>query len=124
MDDVKYKHVDRGEIYWVDFGNTVGSEQSGKRPALVVQNDIGNYYSTTTIVVAITSQKKKPLPTHVSLKKNALNGLQSDSTIVCEQIRTIDKSRLLNKIGEVDCEKQKEVNKAMTISLQTLLMEE
>ena len=77
--DVHCGEIKRGEIYWVDFGKTKGSEQGGKRPALVVQNNIGNKHSPTTIVVAITSKRKPNLPTHVILEKDALNGLSSDS---------------------------------------------
>jgi len=118
--DVHCGEIKRGEIYWVDFGKTKGSEQGGKRPALVVQNNIGNKHSPTTIV---TSKRKPNLPTHVILEKDALNGLSSDSLVTCEQIKTIDKARLLDKIGEISPKKQKEVNRAMQISLQTLLME-
>ena len=121
--DVHCGEIKRGEIYWVDFGKTKGSEQGGKRPALVVQNNIGNKHSPTTIVVAITSKRKPNLPTHVILEKDALNGLSSDSLVTCEQIKTIDKARLLDKIGEISPKKQKEVNRAMQIRLQTLLME-
>ena len=71
----------------------------GIHPGLIVQNDDGNNYSPTTIVVALTSQKKPNLPTHVVLKKDALNGLKKNSLITCEQLRTVDKGRLLNKIG-------------------------
>ncbi len=117
------KEVKRGEIYWVDFGETVGSEQGGIRPALIVQNDAGNRHSPTTIVVTITSKRKPNLPTHVWLKKDTLNGLDKDSLVTCEQIKTIDKTRILDKIGEISNSKQKEVNKAITISLQTLFME-
>lgn len=82
----------RGEIYWVDWNPSRGSEQSGKRPALIVQNNTGNQLATTTIVAAITSrQMKKAYPFHVSVPNGALS---KDSTIMCEQITTIDKSRL------------------------------
>ena len=77
--DVKYSKVKRGEIYWVDFGDTLGSEVSGIHPGLIVQNDDGNNYSPTTIVVALTSQKKPNLPTHVILEKDTLNGLKKNS---------------------------------------------
>ncbi|MCB6806819.1 type II toxin-antitoxin system PemK/MazF family toxin [bacterium MSK18_59] len=121
--DVKYSKVKRGEIYWVDFGDTLGSEVSGIHPGLIVQNDDGNNYSPTTIVVALTSQKKPNLPTHVMLEKDTLNGLKKNSLITCEQMRTIDKGRLLNKMGMISRAKQKEVDTAMAISIKNLLME-
>lgn len=120
--DVKYEKVKRGEIYWVDFGQTIGSEISGIHPGLIVQNNAGNNYSPTTIVVALTSQKKPNLPTHVVLKKDTLNGLEKNSLITCEQFRTVDKGRLLDKIGMISHAKQKEVDKAMAISINNLLM--
>ncbi len=120
--DVKYSKVKRGELYWVDFGDALGSEVKGIHPGLIVQNDDGNNYSPTTIVVALTSQKKPNLPTHVVLKKDALNGLKKNSLITCEQLRTVDKGRLLNKIGMISHTKQKEVDLAMAISIKNLLM--
>ena len=87
----------RGEIYYADLGKVIGSEQGGKRPVLIVQNDIGNFYSPTTIILPITSAYKKPLPTHADIVTKC--GLKRHSTALAEQIRTIDKSRLLNYVG-------------------------
>ena len=106
----------RGEIYYADLSPVVGSEQGGLRPVLVVQNDIGNKYSPTVIVVAITSQlDKAKLPTHIELGKNF--GLAKDSVALMEQIRTIDKRRLQEKIGEIDELKMNQINSAIQISL-------
>lgn len=93
--------VRKGEIYYAELTGTVGSEQSGIRPALIVQNDVGNKHSPTTIIASLTSQTDKPtLPTHLKLDWHF--GLQKDSIVMMEQIRTIDKSRLLNYIGKLD----------------------
>lgn len=108
--------VKRGEIYYADLSPVVGSEQGGVRPALVVQNNIGNKYSPTVIVAAITSQiNKAKLPTHVEI--SALDyGLPKDSVILLEQIRTIDKRRLKEKIGYLAPEAMKKVDEAIQIS--------
>ena len=93
---VNQKNIDVkwGDICYVDFGENEGSEQNGIRPAIIIQNDIGNAYSPTTIVASITSQKKKHLPTHVVINP-CQSGLKKISTIMFEQIRTIDKSRIV-----------------------------
>ena len=109
--------IKRGDIFYADLSPVVGSEQGGIRPVLIVQNDVGNKYSPTIIGVAITSQiNKAKLPTHVELN-SATYGLPKDSVILTEQVRTLDKQRLINKIGELDDLKLKEVNKALLISL-------
>ena len=109
--------IKRGELYLADLSPVMGSEQGGVRPVLVIQNDIGNKYSPTIIVSAITSRLyKAKLPTHISLDANSF-GLSKDSIILLEQIRTIDKLRLKEKIGELDTLKMKEVDKALLISL-------
>jgi mRNA interferase MazF len=92
--------VRRGEMYVADLSPTVGSEQDGCRPVLVLQNDRSNKYSPTTVVAAITGKPKKKLPTHYMLP--ALRGLSIPSVVLCEQIRTIDKSRLHTYIGTLD----------------------
>ena len=92
--------IKRGEIYYADLSPVVGSEQGGVRPILIVQNDIGNKYSPTVIVAAITSQiNKAKLPTHIELKSGDF-GLQKDSVILLEQLRTLDKKRLKEKVGD------------------------
>ena len=109
--------VKRGELYYADLSPVVGSEQGGIRPVLVVQNDIGNKYSPTIIAAAITSKlNKAKLPTHIELSSKEY-GLEKDSVVLLEQIRTIDKSRLKEKIGELSSTKMSQVNRAMLISL-------
>ena len=109
--------VKRGELYFADLSPVVGSEQGGVRPVLVVQNDIGNKYSPTVIAAAITSKlNKAKLPTHIELSSSEY-GLEKDSVVLLEQIRTIDKTRLKEKIGELNSIKMSQVNKAMMISL-------
>ncbi len=108
--------IKRGEIYYADLSPVIGSEQGGVRPVLIVQNDIGNKYSPTVIAAAITSQiNKAKLPTHIEI--SALEyGLQKDSVILLEQIRTIDKKRLREKIGHLDDDLMDRVNEALSIS--------
>ncbi len=109
--------IKRGEIYYADLSPVVGSEQGGVRPVLVVQNDIGNKYSPTVVVAAITSQlSKAKIPTHVEISAKEHN-LPKDSVILLEQIRTIDKRRLKERISILDDSKMKKVNLAILISL-------
>ena len=106
----------RGEIYWVDFGTPRGSEQAGKRSALVIQNDIGNKSSPTIIVAGITSRIKKPYPFHIEVS-SAESGLPQDSTIFLEQILTIAQDRLLQRCGRLSSDKMREVDRALMHSL-------
>ena len=109
--------IKRGELYYADLSPVVGSEQGGVRPVLIVQNDIGNKYSPTIIAAAITSQMNKAkLPTHIELAA-AEYGLPKDSVVLLEQIRTIDKRRLGERIGEIDSGVMSRVNEALLISL-------
>ncbi len=109
--------IRRGDIYYADLSPVVGSEQGGTRPVLIIQNDIGNQYSPTTIIAAITSHIEKPkLPTHVAMQASA-GGLEKNSVILLEQIRTIDKSRLMEKVTSLDSEMMARVNQAVEISL-------
>ncbi|HEY8363001.1 MAG TPA: type II toxin-antitoxin system PemK/MazF family toxin [Tissierellaceae bacterium] len=109
--------VKRGEIYYADLSPVVGSEQGGVRPVLVIQNDIGNKYSPTIIVAAITSQiNKAKLPTHVEITAPDY-GLPKDSVVLLEQIRTIDKKRLRERVGKFSDEMMKNVNECLKISL-------
>lgn len=109
--------IKRGEVYYADLSPVVGSEQGGMRPVLIIQNDIGNKYSPTVIVSAITSQlTKAKLPTHIELKKGQF-GLPKDSVILLEQIRTLDKRRLKDKVGTLDDKIMQYVDRAMLISL-------
>jgi len=110
--------IKRGEIYFAQLNPVVGSEQGGIRPVLVVQNDIGNQYSPTTIVLAITSQiNKAKLPTHVELKADTY-GMERDSVILTEQIRTIDKTRLKQRIAVLKEDVLLKVNQALAVSLE------
>ncbi len=109
-------NVRRGDIYYADLSPVVGSEQGGVRPVLVVQNDVGNKYSPTIIAAAITSQiNKAKMPTHIEIEAVDY-GLQKDSVILLEQVRTIDKRRLKEKIGHLDDELMERVNDAIGIS--------
>ena len=108
--------VKRGEIYYADLSPVVGSEQGGIRPVLVVQNDIGNKYSPTVIAAAITSQLDKArLPTHIDVYADRY-GLAKDSVVLLEQIRTIDKRRLKEKMGHLDDAVMQKVNDAISVS--------
>lgn len=108
--------VKRGDIYYADLSPVVGSEQGGIRPVLVIQNNIGNKYSPTVIAAAITSQiNKAKMPTHIELAAKDY-GLNKDSVILLEQIRTIDKRRLREKIGRIDDGLMASVNNALSIS--------
>ena len=108
--------VKRGDIYYADLSPVVGSEQGGVRPVLIVQNDIGNKYSPTVIAAAITSQiNKAKMPTHIELSA-AKYGLYKDSVVLLEQIRTIDKKRLREKVAHLDKKLMKTVDEALSIS--------
>lgn len=107
----------RGELYIADLDPVVGSEQGGLRPVLVVQNDMGNRYSPTVVVLAVTSQLQKArLPTHVQVPA-AGHGLQKDSIILAEQLRTLDKRRLQERIGRLTPEYMAQVERALAVEL-------
>ena len=109
--------VKRGDIFYADLSPVIGSEQGGIRPVIIIQNDIGNRYSPTVIVAAITSQiNKAKLPTHVEISSEEY-GLNRDSLVLLEQIRTLDKRRLKEKIGHMTDKDMSKVNKALLISL-------
>jgi len=109
--------VKRGFVFFADLSPVVGSEQGGYRPVLVVQNNVGNKFSPTVIVAAITSHiEKAKLPTHVELNAQPY-GLEKDSVILLEQIRTIDKQRLQQKITELDDQTMLRIDEALKISL-------
>lgn len=106
----------RGEIYLISFSSN-GSEQGGTRPAVVVQNDKGNCYSPTTIVVPLTSQEKTLMPTHVTLTPEDC-GIIKESTVLCEQIITVDKKRILKKLGDIkNLAKLEDINRKLIVSL-------
>ena len=111
-------NVKRGELYYADLSPVVGSEQGGVRPVLVVQNDVGNKYSPTVIAAAVTSRMtKSKLPTHIDLPSSSAPSLAKDSVILLEQIRTLDKRRLKERIGELPPATMNLVNHAILISL-------
>ncbi len=113
---MKTVNIKRGDIYYADLSPVVGSEQGGIRPVLIVQNNVGNRYSPTVIAAAITSrQTKAQLPTHIPLCANT-SGLAKDSVVLLEQVRTIDKRRLKEKMGTVDEQSMNAVNNAISIS--------
>ena len=108
--------VERGEIYYADLSPVVGSEQGGLRPVLIVQNDVGNKHSPTVIAAAITSRHDKArLPTHIEIGGKGC-GLSRDSVVLLEQIRTLDKRRLRERMGKLDSHSMNEINSALTIS--------
>lgn len=108
--------VKRGEIYYADLSPVVGSEQGGVRPVLIVQNDVGNRFSPTVIAAAITSQRDKTrLPTHIQVNADEC-GLSKDSIVLLEQVRTIDKKRLKEKMGKLDEMDMGKINQALSVS--------
>jgi mRNA interferase MazF len=109
--------IKRGDIFYADLSPVVGSEQGGTRPVLVIQNNAGNKYSPTTIVAAITSRiRKAKLPTHVELSKGTTR-LSRNSVILLEQVRTVDRRRLKEKVGHLDMVTMEKVSEALEISL-------
>ena len=109
--------IKKGDLYFADLSPVMGSEQGGVRPVLVVQNDVGNKFSPTIIVAAVTSKRNKAdLPTHVEIDA-AENGLTKNSVVLLELLRTIDKRRLKERIGTIDKTRLPEVNEALSVSL-------
>ena len=109
--------VKRGDIYYADLSPVVGSEQGGRRPVLIVQNNVGNHYSPTVIVAAITTKiQKGKMPTHVEVKANE-SGLEKDSVVLLEQVRTIDKQRLRDKVTQLSAQEMELVDEALAISV-------
>jgi len=115
-------NIRRGDIFYADLSPVIGSEQGGLRPVLIIQNDVGNRYSPTVIAAAITSRlSKSRLPTHIDVCRSATGdsgnyGLAKDSVILLEQIRTLDKRRLREKMGHLDDATMRQVNDAITVS--------
>ncbi len=108
--------IKRGDIFYADLSPVVGSEQGGVRPVLIVQNDVGNRYSPTVIAAAITSQRDKTkLPTHIQVDANDC-GLAKDSIVLLEQVRTLDKRRLKEKMGKLDEMDMDRINQALSVS--------
>ena len=116
MYEDKINTIRRGDIFYADLSPVIGSEQGGLRPVLIVQNDVGNKYSPTVIAAAITSRLSKTrLPTHIDIYAKDV-GLAKDSVVLLEQIRTIDKKRLKEKMGHLDEMTMTEVNNAISVS--------
>ncbi len=110
-------NIRRGDIYYADLSPVIGSEQGGIRPVLIVQNNVGNRFSPTVIAAAITSQQSKAnLPTHIPLNADT-SGLAKNSVVLLEQVRTIDKKRLKEKMGSIDESVMNDINNAISISL-------
>ena len=110
--------IRRGDIFYADLRPVVGSEQGGIRPVLIIQNDVGNKYSPTVIVAAITSKMNKAkLPTHIELRASMYD-MDKDSVVLLEQLRTIDKKRLKDRVCHLDGEIMSKVNKALMVSLE------
>lgn len=114
--------VERGEIWWVDWNPGRGSEQIGQRPAVVIQNDMGNTYSPTTIVAAVTTQGKRPYPFIVPISASE-SGLPQDSFVNLSQILTVDKVRLVRKSGRLSQSKMDEIDEAIKVSLGLIMIE-
>ncbi len=115
--------IKRGDIFYADLSPVIGSEQGGIRPVLIIQNDIGNKFSPTVIAAAITSQRSKTnLPTHIRLRANG-SGLAKDSVVLLEQIRTLDKKRLKEKMGFLDNSYMNKINEALSVSFGLNTME-
>ena len=116
MYEEKTNNVKRGDIFYADLSPVIGSEQGGLRPVLIIQNDVGNRYSPTVIAAAITSKMSKAkLPTHIDIYAKDV-GLSKDSVVLLEQVRTIDKRRLKEKMGHLDDTVMNEVNNAISVS--------
>ena len=110
------KTIKRGDIFYADLSPAIGSEQGGIRPVLIVQNNVGNYHSPTVIVAVLTSKSKKKLPTHISIPSGEGN-ITMDSTVLLEQLRSIDKFRLQKYVGSVSDNTMDRVDRAMLVSL-------
>lgn len=110
------KTIKRGDIFYADLSPAIGSEQGGIRPVLIVQNNVGNYHSPTVIVAVLTSKSKKKLPTHISIPSGEGN-ITMDSTVLLEQLRTIDKFRLQKYVGSISDNTMDRVDRAMLVSL-------
>lgn len=110
------KTIKRGDIFYADLSPAIGSEQGGIRPVLIVQNNVGNYHSPTVIVAVLTSKSKKKLPTHISIPSGEGN-ITMDSTVLLEQLRTIDKFRLQKYVGSVSDNTMDRVDRAILVSL-------
>mgnify|MGYP004484222529 CR=1 FL=1 len=107
--------IKRGDIFFADLDPVIGSEQGGFRPVIVIQNNTGNFFSPTVIAAAVSSARKNDMPTHIKMGSSKL--FPKNSVILCEQIRTIDKSRLREYVGSVDAKLMKAVDKALKVSI-------
>lgn len=109
--------INRGQILWVDLPQAKGSVQSGCRPVIVISNDKANRFSPVLLVAPLTSRPKKSLPTHASVSCDEIRGIYKDSTVLCEQLFTIDKNSIIDVVGRVSSDTISKINKALSISL-------
>ena len=107
----------RGELYWADLAPTIGHEQTGRRPVLIIQNDLGNQYASTTIIAPVTSRKRERVFPHEVAVPAGEGGLPKDSLVSLRQIRVLDQRRLDERIGRITYERMAEVNEAIKLSL-------
>lgn len=112
-----YVPVKRGDIWWCDFSTGVGREQSGLRPAIIVSNKMCNEHSSTITVVPLTTATKTVLPCHVELTHDDCDGLRKHNTALCEQIRTVDKNRLNDYVGELKMDAMRKIDSALIVQL-------
>ncbi len=110
------KEIKRGDVYYADLRPVVGCEQGGVRPVLIIQNDKGNHFSPTIIVAPLTGRKKNRMPTHVEVEKSVY-GLRKNSVILLEQVRTIDRARVMGYIGSMDADTMEKVDRAISVSM-------
>jgi mRNA interferase MazF len=120
IEGVVLLEIRRGDVWQVDFRTGYGSVQGGIRPAVIVQNNVGNFHSNTLLVVPFTTQKKTCIPTHRTIASSGSNGLSRDSILLAEQIMTIDKRQLMYKRGQLSFQEILDVNEAICISLDIL----
>ena len=109
--------INKGQILWVDLPKALGSVQSGRRPVVVVSNDRANKFSPVLLVAPLTSRPKKNLPTHASLTSEEAYGMYADSTVLCEQLFTVDKTSIVDIVGRVSEEAITKINRALSVSL-------
>jgi len=112
--------IKRGDIFYADLGVPLGCEQGGKRPVIVVQNNVGNKHAPTVMIAPLTTRKKNLLPTHIEIEESQLTGVRVPSIVLLEQVRTIDKQRMRNRMGVVPPDTLEQINKALKVSFELL----
>jgi Growth inhibitor len=113
----KVGEIKRGDIFYADLGPTLGCEQGGKRPVIIVQNNMGNKHAPTVMIAPLTTRKKNLLPTHIEIEESQLTGVKAPSIVLLEQVRTIDKQRMRNRMGMVPLYTLEQIDKALKVSL-------